>query len=565
MKGVICMKIIWREWTRSKQAVRMMLVYLMLSIIYTGINAWIVQLISGTVTSTEEMFLTNLVILAGVCAVQMVIGPIRQHLSSKCSRLTFTTCNNALAKKVSEADAELFTKYTTSYVLEQFEYIGKIVSFEENTANRIIDMAKIISTLIGIWMIGGRLILYVLVTYLIGGFIIYRIFLKFDEYDTKKQKLMTERNQEVEDVVNGFMEVRTFHTGPKRYGIIKGKNKELYNFGTKRSKLIIACNVLFEGVDTIGLIIVIWYAFHAMMNGTMNAANGMALVMYVFRVVDPLCNILDYIAEFSDKKSGAKKFDVVMSYQNANKPAGNIVMENLQSGIEIKDVSFAYDSTGNVLKHVNLSIPKGKKIGICGISGAGKSTLFKLLSRFYDESSGEILIDGVDIHEVTMESYRKHVGCVHQQNTIFPGTIMSNLLYGNESAMEYEIIEACKKANVLDFINSLPDRFETQVGPRGITLSGGQQQRIALARLFIRNPEIVLLDEATSALDNESESLVQDAIDALEGRTLITIAHRLSTIRNSDIIYVMGNGGVLESGTHDELIALRGAYYSMQK
>lgn len=342
-------------------------------------------------------------------------------------------------------------------------------------------------------------------------------------------------------------------------------NEEIFEGFMKRAKIVSVTGVAFEFVDTAGLVAVLIYAFKKIASGLLNQANAMSLVMYVFRIIEPVGDIMDYMDVISQDLAMADKYDKIISYKNTSKPDGYITLESFDREIEMKNVSFAYDSSTSILRNINMKFPKGKKIGICGVSGAGKSTLFKLLNRFYDIKEGAILVDGINLSDITKESYRSHIGSVHQENTIFPGTIKDNIVYGNFDAPEFEMIQAAKKANIYDFIMSLPQKFETQVGPRGLTLSGGQKQRIALARLFLSNPDIILLDEATSALDNESETFIQDALDALDGKTLITVAHRLSTIRNSDIIYVMGPDGILEQGTHEELMALKGEYFRMNK
>ena len=257
--------------------------------------------------------------------------------------------------------------------------------------------------------------------------------------------------------------------------------------------------------------------------------------------------------------------DELMKYKNIDHPEAIMTLNSFKDKISINDVKFAYSETSSVLNGLNIEIHKGEKIGICGETGDGKSTLLKLLNRFYIPNSGSISIDGVDINLTTLKSYRHMVGSVHQENIIFPGTIKQNILFAVPNATEYELIEACRKSEILDFVLSLPGKFDTIVGPRGLTLSGGQKQRIALARLFLQDPEIILLDEATSALDNETENLIQDTIKKLDGKTIITVAHRLSTIKDCDKIYVMKGGIVAECGTHEELMHAHGLYFSMNK
>ena len=223
-------------------------------------------------------------------------------------------------------------------------------------------------------------------------------------------------------------------------------------------------------------------------------------------------------------------------------------------------MSFAYEKSDMVLNKINLTIHKGESIGVCGESGGGKSTLLKLLEKFYAPIAGTITVDGIDIQELTSASLRDKMGVVSQDTYIFDTTIYENIRHGSPNATEYEVIDACKKASLYDFILSLPDGFQTQVGPKGLKLSGGQRQRISLARIFLRNPEIILLDEATSALDNESEKIVQQSLRAFSGKTIITIAHRLTTIENCDKIVVIDNHRIAESGTHSELLEQGGVY-----
>ncbi len=236
--------------------------------------------------------------------------------------------------------------------------------------------------------------------------------------------------------------------------------------------------------------------------------------------------------------------------------------------IDYKDVCFSYEEEEAVLEHINFHVDAGKSIAIVGPSGGGKTTLCALLPRFYDVTDGSVCIDGVDIRTVTQKSLRSYIGIVQQDVYLFNGTIRENIAYGKPEATDAEIYEAAKNADLLDFINGLPNGFDTEVGERGTRLSGGQKQRIAIARVFLKNPPILILDEATSALDNESERFIQESLDRLSvGRTTITIAHRLSTILGADEIIVLDSDGIRERGTHKELMKLDGIYakyYQMQ-
>lgn len=558
------MKTIFREWRKDPVALLMLTVWVILSIVYVSVNAQVVVLISNCFAFYDRIEY-HLAILIGVCVIQTIISMIRSSIRPLANHHCFGTLNNLYANKVLDADVEMFTKFSCAHISTVGEYIYRIVGAGMNIACFIVDIATVVSLLITIGMIGGNMVGPVVIIYVLGGLVALKLFKLYSKYDKKCDDAKKVRNQEIENIVNGFMEVRSFNTQDYHRDRVRGMNDEIYGWRKKRAKIQAITSMGFEVNDTIGMVFVIIYAVKQMIAGLINQAEAMSLVMLVFRIISPIGNIMDFIDTFSTDLAMLDKYEEIIGYKNQCKDEGNCRLDHFDSEIRVDNVNFSYDNSSDALRNISMVFPKGKKIGICGTSGAGKSTLFKLLNRFYDINSGSITIDGIDISEITKKSYRKKIGCVHQENTIFPGTIRDNVIYGNFNATEYEMIMACQKAHIYDFIKGLDDGFETKVGPRGLTLSGGQKQRIALARLFLSNPEIILLDEATSALDNESETFIQDAIDALEGCTIITIAHRLSTIKNSDLIYVMGHDGILESGTHDELMSHEGAYYKMNK
>ncbi|MCM1440028.1 MAG: ABC transporter ATP-binding protein/permease [Roseburia sp.] len=558
------MKIMFKEWCKDKTACAMAITWFILSIIYTILNARVVILISNTL-SNPETWKYHLMILVAVCVIQTILSMIRGYIRPLAVHHCFGTLNNFYADKVLDSDVQMFTKYSCAHINTMGEYIGQITNSGMMFLVFLTNIVNIVTLLISIYLVGGALIIPVVIIYALGAIITKKLFHEYELLDKEATEIKKKRNQELENIVNGFMEVRSFSTQEYHRGIIRKFNETVYEGRKKRSRLNSVVNCSFEVIDTVGLVAVIIYSIRGIALELISQAQAMSLVMYVFRIIDPIATIIDFVDNLSQQTAMAADYEKVINYINRNTRDGHIEMDGFNDKIELKNISFAYDNTSTVLKDINMVFPKGKKIGICGVSGAGKSTLFKLLNRFYDQRSGDILVNGIEIHALTTSSYRRHVGSVHQENIIFPGTLKENILYGNFNVPEFEMIMACKKAKIYDFIMGLPDRFETKVGPRGLTLSGGQKQRIALARLFLRNPEIILLDEATSALDNESETFIQEAIDALEGKTIITIAHRISTIKNSDIIYVMGQSGILEQGTHEELLALNGEYAKLNK
>ena len=296
-------------------------------------------------------------------------------------------------------------------------------------------------------------------------------------------------------------------------------------------------------------------------NGQIDLADYSTFIISVNMFITPMNQLINFVEQFQNGSTGFKRFLEIMDEEEETLHEGSKVCQKLEGNIEFKNVSFHYKSSKGILKNISFKLPQGEKIALVGPSGGGKTTICHLIPRFYDVTSGEIEIDGTNIKEFTLDSLRKQIGIVQQDVFLFGGTIKDNILYGNLEASEEELIEAAKKANIYDYIQSLPKGFETEIGERGVKLSGGQKQRLSIARIFLKNPSILILDEATSALDNTTELLIQNALDELcKGRTTIVVAHRLSTIRNADEIMVISDGNIKEKGTHDELMKEDGAY-----
>lgn len=293
------------------------------------------------------------------------------------------------------------------------------------------------------------------------------------------------------------------------------------------------------------------------------AANELAIyALYIGIFLHPVDMLLHFTESFQRGMSGFKRFDELMRLTPEITDAPDAVgLDRVRGDVEFEQVTFGYAQDKEVIHQIDLSIPSGKTVALVGVSGGGKSTLCSLLMRFYDIWSGSIKIDGTDIRKIKQSELRKHIGIVQQDLYMFNGTVRENIMYGKPDAREEEMIAAAKKAYIHDFIMTLPNGYDTEVGERGVRLSGGQKQRLSIARVFLKDPEILILDEATSALDNESERKIQKALNELaSGRTTLVIAHRLSTIRSADKIVVIDNGKAIEQGTHEELTARKGAY-----
>lgn len=298
--------------------------------------------------------------------------------------------------------------------------------------------------------------------------------------------------------------------------------------------------------------------------GKIDLGGLVAYLLYVNMFMNPIKRLIGFVEQFQDGLSGYRRFREIMEEEPEKDSENAVDIKNVKGDISFKNVTFAYDGGRVVLNNISFDVPCGKTVALVGGSGGGKTTVCHLVPRFYGIEKGRITLDGIDIKNITLESLRKNIGIVQQDVFLFTGSIYENIAYGKQDATKDEVISAAKLAKIDEFIESLPDKYDTYVGERGIKLSGGQKQRIAIARVFLKNPPVLILDEATSALDNITEAQIQQSLSELsEGRTVIVVAHRLSTVRNADNIIVLDKSGIVEEGNHTQLIEKGGAYAEM--
>ena len=299
-----------------------------------------------------------------------------------------------------------------------------------------------------------------------------------------------------------------------------------------------------------------------------NVGDLLTFMLYVNTLVDPVKKLINFTEQFQNGMSGYNRFYEILEIEPdiVDSPKA-VELKDVKGEIEFKNVSFKYnDSTGNILTNINLKVKPGEFIALVGSSGVGKTTMCSLIPRFYEVTGGTITVDGMDIRNIKLKSLRNNIGIVQQDVYLFSGTVLDNIRYGKADATEEEIIMAAKNANAHDFIMELPDGYNTYIGQRGVKLSGGQKQRLSIARVFLKNPPILIFDEATSSLDNESEKVVQESLERLaKNRTTIVIAHRLSTIKNAKRIIVLTEDGIKETGTHEDLLAMNGIYAGLYR
>lgn len=377
-------------------------------------------------------------------------------------------------------------------------------------------------------------------------------------------------NSQIEDSLSGIRVVKSFSNektemdkfeeGNSRF--VDSKKKSYRYMGTYNSGMGV-----FSTLITVGsLLMGAWL----MMKGELSTADLVTFLLYINNFTEPVKKLVNFTEQFQNGYSGYERFLEIMSIAPDIKDKEDAQsLDRVKGEIQFEDVSFHYsESKENVLSHVNLDVKPGEYVALVGSSGAGKTTLCSLIPRFYDVTGGAVLLDGIDIRDVKLKDLRRQIGIVQQDVYLFAGTILENIRYGKPEATDEEVVNAAMAANAHEFIMSLPEGYHTDIGQRGVKLSGGQKQRLSIARVFLKNPPILIFDEATSALDNESEKIVQHSLELLaKDRTTFVIAHRLSTIRNAERILVLTEDGIAEEGTHESLLAQGGIYaglYNMQ-
>ena len=377
-------------------------------------------------------------------------------------------------------------------------------------------------------------------------------------------------NSQIEDSLSGIRVVKSFSNeetemdkfeeGNSRF--VDSKKKSYRYMGTYNSGMGV-----FSTLITVGsLLMGAWL----MMKGELSTADLVTFLLYINNFTEPVKKLVNFTEQFQNGYSGYERFLEIMSIAPDIKDKEDAQsLDRVQGEIQFEDVSFHYsENKENVLSHVNLDVKPGEYVAVVGSSGAGKTTLCSLIPRFYDVTGGAVRLDGIDIRDVKLKDLRRQIGIVQQDVYLFAGTILENIRYGKPEATDEEVVNAAMAANAHEFIMSLPEGYNTDIGQRGVKLSGGQKQRLSIARVFLKNPPVLIFDEATSALDNESEKIVQHSLELLaKDRTTFVIAHRLSTIRNAERILVLTEDGIAEEGTHESLLAQGGIYaglYNMQ-
>lgn len=429
--------------------------------------------------------------------------------------------------------------------------------------NLFISVVKIIGSFVFLFLINWRLALPLVLLVLCMFVFSFRQNQRMQETFMENRRKIGDVNSSLQDTLAGIRVVQSFANEDIEREKFKKSNHAFLI--SKRDNYncmggFMGWNLFFQGMM---YLVTLVFGGYLITKGLMNAGDLAMYALYIGIFISPIQILVELIEMMQKGLAGFRRFlDVMETEPEIEDAPGAQPLENVKGRVCYEDVSFHYsDDDTPVLSHVSIEIPAGKSIALVGPSGSGKTTICSLLPRFYDVTGGKITIDGKDVRTLTLKSLRSQIGMVQQDVYLFAGTIRDNIAYGKPGASMEEIIEAAKRANIHDFIRELPDGYDTYVGERGARLSGGQKQRISIARVFLKNPPILILDEATSALDNESERWIQQSLEELSrDRTTITIAHRLSTIRGADEIIVITEDGIAERGTHKSLLSKGGLY-----
>ena len=382
----------------------------------------------------------------------------------------------------------------------------------------------------------------------------------------RNREKIADINSQIEDSLAGIRVVKSFANEKEEMKKFKVGNDNFVAAKKVSYKYMGIYNSGLGAMSTLITVVVLLAGVGMMLKGAVKLTDLITFLLYITNFTDPVKKLVTFTEQFQNGYSGFERFLEILSIAPDIADKEDAVSVSKAKGeIEFKDVSFRYeDHAEKVLNHINLRVEAGDYMALVGPSGVGKTTLCSLIPRFYDVSDGSILIDGIDIRDIRLNDLRNNVGIVQQDVYLFAGTIMDNIRYGKPDAGDEEVIRAAKNANAHEFIMDFPEGYDTDIGQRGVKLSGGQKQRLSIARVFLKNPPILIFDEATSALDNESERVVQQSLEALaKNRTTFVIAHRLSTVRNAQKILVLTEEGIVEEGSHEELLKKKGVYESL--
>ncbi|MBI5813713.1 MAG: ATP-binding cassette domain-containing protein [Meiothermus silvanus] len=506
----------------------------------------------------------TVLILIGVFALQAFFSAVQSYLLSRVGEGVVADLRRTVYRHLLTLSPRFFETRKTGEITSRLT--SDISTVQGVVSSALVQIFSQTLTLVGTviilfvtnWRL-SLLMLSIVPVVVLAAFYFGRLLRKVSK---EFQDRVADANARAEEAIGGIRVVQAFTAEPleaRTYADLIGAS---FKVALRRARIRAIFNpvVFFAMFTAIG--IVLWYGGRLVIAGELTPGQLVAFLVYTFSVAGAVGAFSGLFSQFQEALGASSRiFELLDEKSDLPEPANPLKLGSVRGEVRFEQVSFGYGERGVVLEDVSLAAQPGEVVALVGPSGAGKSTLISLIPRFYDPTAGRILLDGVDIRDLTLYDLRSNIALVPQETQLFSGTVAENIRYGKPGASDAEVIEAAKAANAHEFITSFPDGYATIVGERGIKLSGGQRQRVAIARALLKNPRILILDEATSSLDSESEALVQEALEVLmQGRTTFVIAHRLSTIRSADKIVVLEAGRIVQQGTHQELLAAGGLY-----
>jgi len=529
--------------------------------------------IIGAEALTNDEKMTQLIYwLGGTALVFLIVRPPIEYYRQYLAQLVSNKILFDIRKKMYIHLQKLSLKYYSN--TRAGEVISRVINDVEQTKNFVmiglmnvwLDLATILIA-IGIMLtMNVKLTLVTLLAFPFYAFSVKYFFGRLRDLTKERSQALAGVQSYLHERVQGMSIIKTFTLEKHEQKLFNETNGEFLDAAVKQTVWNAKAFAVVNTITDIAPLLVIAYAGYEAIHGRLSVGTMAAFIAYVERLYSPLRRLVNSSTTLTQSFASMDRvFELMDEEYDIVDKKGASTLGTSNGEVTFSNVSFQYEKDGHmILEDIDFRVNAGETVAFVGMSGGGKSTIISLIPRFYDVTKGQILIDGKDVRDVTIESLRKQIGIVLQDNILFSDSVKSNILMGKPGATDEEVMEAAIAANAHDFIMELPEGYETKVGERGVKLSGGQKQRVAIARVFLKNPSILVLDEATSALDLESESLIQDSLEKLaSNRTTIIVAHRLSTITHADNIIVIENGKVIENGSHAQLMKQKNTYYNL--